>query len=95
MNEKLYPEYDVSVISELMSLRIPQRESLEILEKIMHLGELSKTTDKKELLKQIQEFAPTCKDFERDFPSLTFALATGVGKTRLMGGLVDMAKTYK
>ena len=28
---------------------------------------------------------PKLSDFERDFPSLCFALATGVGKTRLMG----------
>ena len=27
-------------------------------------------------------------DFERDFPSLCFALATGVGKTRLMGAFI-------
>jgi hypothetical protein len=27
----------------------------------------------------------TLDDFEREFPSLCFALATGVGKTRLMG----------
>ncbi|HDZ03059.1 MAG TPA: hypothetical protein ENH52_16725 [Nitrospirae bacterium] len=31
---------------------------------------------------------PTCTDFERDFPSMCFALATGVGKTRLMGAFV-------
>ncbi len=28
-------------------------------------------------------------DFERDFPSLCFALATGVGKTRLMGAFIS------
>ena len=28
------------------------------------------------------------KSFERDFPSLCFALATGVGKTRLMGAMI-------
>ncbi len=33
------------------------------------------------------EFA-TVTDFERDFPSLCFALATGVGKTRLMGAFI-------
>src|ERR1700736_3472171 len=27
-------------------------------------------------------------DFERDFPSVCFALATGVGKTRLMGAFI-------
>ena len=31
---------------------------------------------------------PTLQDFERDFPSLCFALATGVGKTRLMGAFI-------
>lgn len=30
----------------------------------------------------------TLEDFEREFPSLCFALATGVGKTRLMGAFV-------
>lgn len=29
------------------------------------------------------------EDFERDFPSVCFALATGVGKTRLMGAFVS------
>ena len=33
------------------------------------------------------EFA-SVTDFERDFPSLCFALATGVGKTRLMGAFI-------
>ena len=31
---------------------------------------------------------PTLTDFEREFMSLTFALATGVGKTRLMGAFI-------
>ena len=31
---------------------------------------------------------PSVGDFERDFPSLCFALATGVGKTRLMGAFI-------
>lgn len=31
---------------------------------------------------------PSLADFERDFPSLCFALATGVGKTRLMGAFI-------
>ncbi|HEY9834163.1 MAG TPA: DEAD/DEAH box helicase family protein, partial [Stenomitos sp.] len=34
------------------------------------------------------EFA-TVTEFERDFPSLCFALATGVGKTRLMGAFIS------
>jgi len=31
---------------------------------------------------------PSVQDFEREFPSLCFALATGVGKTRLMGAFI-------
>ncbi|MDR2031945.1 MAG: DEAD/DEAH box helicase family protein [Azoarcus sp.] len=31
---------------------------------------------------------PTVEKFERAFPSLCFALATGVGKTRLMGAII-------
>jgi type III restriction enzyme len=32
---------------------------------------------------------PTVTDFEREFPSMCFALATGVGKTRLMGAFIS------
>src|SRR4051794_34792395 len=32
---------------------------------------------------------PGVTDFEREFPSVCFALATGVGKTRLMGAFVS------
>ena len=39
-------------------------------------------------LKTIQSEFKTVTDFERDFPSLCFALATGVGKTRLMGAFI-------
>ena len=36
-------------------------------------------------LEIVSEAYPHVTDFERNFPSLCFALATGVGKTRLMG----------
>ena len=46
-----------------------------------------------EELKAMQEALkaefPKLTDFERDFPSLCFALATGVGKTRLMGAFIS------
>jgi len=32
---------------------------------------------------------PSVTDFEREFPSLCFALATGVGKTRLIGAFIS------
>jgi type III restriction enzyme len=40
------------------------------------------------ILSTLKAEFPTLEDFEREFPSLCFALATGVGKTRLMGAFV-------
>jgi type III restriction enzyme len=40
-------------------------------------------------LAAIQSEFPTVTDFEREFPSLCFELATGVGKTRLMGAFIS------
>ncbi len=39
-------------------------------------------------LEAIKAEFPTVTDCEREFPSICFALATGVGKTRLMGAFV-------
>jgi type III restriction enzyme len=79
-----------------LSLRPPQAESLSILcsladELTMRKGpseERERTTWLAEELKKVQSRFPTCKDFERSFPSICFALATGVGKTRLMGAFI-------
>jgi type III restriction enzyme len=75
-------------IANRLSLRAPQRESLEILDQVCELIPLAKDTDVTQALAAIQTFAPSVTDFERDFVSLCFALATGVGKTRLMGAFV-------
>ncbi|MCE1227907.1 MAG: DEAD/DEAH box helicase family protein, partial [Firmicutes bacterium] len=47
-----------------------------------------KDQDTAVVLAAIQARYPKVEDFERDFPSLCFALATGVGKTRLMGAFI-------
>ncbi len=39
-------------------------------------------------LAAVRELCPTLSSFERDFPSFCFALATGIGKTRLMGACI-------
>ncbi|MDR4509312.1 MAG: DEAD/DEAH box helicase family protein [Candidatus Brocadiaceae bacterium] len=39
-------------------------------------------------LEKVKACYPTCTDFERNFPSVCFTLATGVGKTRLMGSFI-------
>ncbi|WP_163151811.1 DEAD/DEAH box helicase [Anoxybacillus sp. MB8] len=81
----------VSAISSRLSLRKPQKESLEILaEVIEHFG-LNKQNDPQSLqekLAAVNANFPSVTDFEREFPSLCFALATGVGKTRLMGAFI-------
>jgi type III restriction enzyme len=77
----------VNAISGRLSLRPPQRTSLEILGRVCEIVKPSKQTDSKIALEIIRSEYPTVTDFERDFPSLCFALATGVGKTRLMGAV--------
>ena len=78
----------VNAISGRLSLRPPQRHSLEILDRITEIVPPSKSTAVAEALALIQSEYPSVTDFEREFPSLCFALATGVGKTRLMGAFV-------
>jgi len=78
----------VNSISGRLSLRQPQRESLEILDRITEIVPPSKTAHLVSALDIIQSEYPKVTDFERDFPSLCFALATGVGKTRLMGAFI-------
>lgn len=41
------------------------------------------------MVEALKAQVPKLSDFERDFPSLCFALATGVGKTRLMGAFIS------
>ncbi len=79
----------VNAISGRLSLRKPQRESLEILDRITEIVPPGKDTDLAAALSVIKSEYPTVTDFERDFPSLCFALATGVGKTRLMGAFIS------
>lgn len=71
-----------------MSLRKPQEQSLKILEGIVNSVMLRKGMNLKAALGAVHAMYPICSDFEREFMSLTFALATGVGKTRLMGAFV-------
>lgn len=76
-------------ISQRLSLRKPQSESLEILADVVSRIEMTKGGDGAAALAAIRDLYPTVEDFEREFPSLCFALATGVGKTRLMGAFIS------
>ena len=90
-----YSEYTVDYISGCMSLRKPQKRSLKILADILDEIELAKDIDLDKALRDVHDMYPTCSNFERDFMSLTFALATGVGKTRLMGAFITYLYTQK
>ncbi len=82
----------VNAIAGRLSLRPPQRRSLEILDRITQIAPPKKGTDAAALstaLEAIRSEFPSVTDFEREFPSLCFALATGVGKTRLMGAFIS------
>jgi len=78
----------VNALCGRLSLRPPQRHSLEILDRICELVPPHKDVDLSVALEAIRAEFPSLSDFEREFPSLCFALATGVGKTRLMGAFI-------
>ena len=74
-----------------MSLRQPLRDSLNIVAKIVENLDVKAADDPSVLqseLARIRAMYPTCVDFERDFVSVAFSIATGVGKTRLMGAIM-------
>ncbi|MDO9225497.1 MAG: DEAD/DEAH box helicase family protein [Pseudomonadota bacterium] len=82
-------------VSGRLSLRPPQAESLSRLARaiaaapeLLGHGGLGHERDLTALLNILKAEFVTLEDFERDFPSLCFALATGVGKTRLMGAFI-------
>src|SRR5574337_1258653 len=79
----------VNAITGRLSLRAPQRRSLEILDRVTEIAPPKKGVDLDAALAAIRSEFSTVTDFEREFPSLCFALATGVGKTRLMGAFIS------
>ena len=81
--------HHVNAIAGRLSLRAPQRRSLEILARITDIVPPRKGADLAAALDVIRAEFSTVSDFEREFPSLCFALATGVGKTRLMGAFIS------
>ena len=82
-------------IRQRLSLREPLVEALEIVARLAEKLTLKKPSEDSEydayLREQLaiaQEVCPTCKSFERYFPSFAFSIATGIGKTRLMGACI-------
>ena len=73
-----------------LSLRAPQAESLAKLKQALDIAPemAQKDRDVAAVLNTLKAEFSNLEDFEREFPSLCFALATGVGKTRLMGAFI-------
>ncbi|QQO57111.1 MAG: DEAD/DEAH box helicase family protein [Thiohalocapsa sp. PB-PSB1] len=95
MNARIF-----NAIAGRLSLRPPQRESLQRLAQALDAAPamLEHEPDLEAVLAALKAEFPTLEAFERDFPSLCFALATGVGKTRLMGafiGYLHLAHGFK
>lgn len=79
-----------------LSLRPPQSESLsklmvalEAAPEMLKHGRGNDAESLASILSTLRAEFNTLEDFEREFPSLCFALATGVGKTRLMGAFIS------
>ena len=78
----------INYIKQRLSLREPLKEALDIVADLAGNLELKKEASLEAELQKVKEKYPTCTDFEREFPSICFSIATGVGKTRLMGACV-------
>ena len=92
--EKYYT-YHSKYIENILALRQPQRESVEIFARLCDVLSLSKMPDLEAELDAVHSLCPTLSSFERDFPSFCFALATGIGKTRLMGACIAYLRYEK
>ena len=81
-------------IKQRLSLREPLCKALDVVVKLTDKLSLKKpkVEEQADFLKaemaKVQEICPQCKDFEREFPSFAFSIATGIGKTRLMGACI-------
>ncbi len=75
-------------IKQRLSLREPLQEALDVVARLSDELELTKEVDLSDALAKVKALYPTCTDFEREFPSICFSIATGVGKTRLMGAII-------
>lgn len=90
MNNKI-----ANYIKQRLSLRRPLAEALDVMARLVDQLDIKNrpSSDEyashlKDQLAKVQEVCPFCKSFERDFPSFAFSIATGIGKTRLMGACI-------
>lgn len=95
INYPLFPEYTLDYLNNVMSLRKPQFRSLRILDDILRECPLSKEIDVDTYQRNIMNMYRTFREFERPFFNVAFELATGVGKTKLMGAFITYLYTNK
>lgn len=74
MNNYKFSEYTANYISGVMSLRKPQRKSLEILDDLVGDIDLNKSLDKDALKDKAHNNYPIFTDYDRAFPSLLLLL---------------------
>lgn len=75
-------------ISNTMSLREPLKQSLELLDSLIIKADLIGNSKTEKKIESIKKDCSLFEEFERGFPSVCFSIATGIGKTRLMGAFV-------
>lgn len=88
-------EKQLSYIKNRLSLREPQNVALNIVAELCEVLRLTKDVDLAQELQAIQQYHPYFKSFEREFVSIALAIATGVGKTRLMGAIITYLFQHK
>lgn len=71
-----------------MNLRLPQQEALEHFHEIMNKAELPLCDMSMEEVSMLFKNENPCWVFDHEAPEFTFHLATGVGKTRLIGAVI-------
>ena len=86
----------VNYIRQRLSLRKPLADALELCARLADALSLRKPPADADMLEmfieaelaKVRDVVPPARSFDRDFPSLAFSIATGIGKTRLMGAII-------
>lgn len=86
----------VNYIRQRLSLRKPLAKALELTARITDKLAFKKPPTDPDMLEmfitaelaKVKSIVPSVRGFDRDFPSLAFSIATGIGKTRLMGAII-------
>ena len=75
-------------ISNTLSLREPLKQSLDLLDSLITKADLIGNSKIENKIEAIRKDCSLFEEFERTFPSVCFSIATGIGKTRLMGAFI-------